>query len=142
MTKFYGIVLWYKQSNERLNESKDTKSARTFKKKCFDFFYFFVLFWGWFIGEGEREREEEERETLGYGLENVNLGDFSFYSLFVDVAISVSTDRLSRDLSEWWFWICLANLRQVRTTLTLPCKSSARALLVFPRLLLVYFLLS
>lgn len=57
-----------------------------------------MTYWGG--REREREREEEERETLGYGLENVNLGDFSFYSLFVDVAISVSTDRLSRDLSE------------------------------------------
>lgn len=65
------------------------------------FFLFFCFVLGMiYWGGREREREEEERETLGYGLENVNLGDFSFYSLFVDVAISVSTDRLSRDLSE------------------------------------------
>ena len=79
MTKFYGIVLWYKQSNERLNESKDTKSARTFKKKCFDFFIFVLGMTYWGGREREREREpEEERGTLGYGLENVNLEIFLF----------------------------------------------------------------
>lgn len=54
-----------------------------------------MIYWG----GRERARGGGERNPrLWAG--KCELGDFSFYSLFVDVAISVSTDRLSRDLSE------------------------------------------
>lgn len=66
------------------------------------FFLFFCFVLG-MIYWGGRERERargggERNPRLWAG--KCELGDFSFYSLFVDVAISVSTDRLSRDLSE------------------------------------------
>lgn len=64
------------------------------------FFIFLFCFGDDLLGrERERARGGGERNPrLWAG--KCELGDFSFYSLFVDVAISVSTDRLSRDLSE------------------------------------------
>lgn len=57
-----------------------------------------MTYWGGRQRERARGGGGERNPRLWAG--KCELGDFSFYSLFVDVAISVSTDRLSRDLSE------------------------------------------